>query len=117
MHNQLVDTISTALDALKARDVTLLDVRGLTDVTDYLVVASATSSRHLKSLAQNLVETGKKSGFQPIGVEGMESADWVLVDYGDAVVHIMMPETRQFYELEKLWSVRPAASAPADNQD
>jgi ribosome-associated protein len=74
---------------------------------DTLVVASGNSNRQVKALAENVVEECKKAGYQPIGVEGMEGAEWVLVDLGDVVVHVMLPETRKFYELEKLWSVRP----------
>ena len=117
MQKKLVDMILTSLEEIKAKDINVLDVSDLTDITDHLVVASATSSRHLKSLADNVVEQGKKAGFQPIGVEGMDSANWVLVDYGDAVVHIMLPETRQFYELEKLWSVRPGPGTAPGKPD
>lgn len=93
-----------ALDDMKAQDIVILDVTSLSDVMDDLVIATGTSNRHVKSLASNVVEELKKKGLQPIGVEGMDSSDWVLVDYGTAVVHVMLPQTRKFYDLEKLWS-------------
>ena len=107
MSNELTDLVVDALEDIKGRDITVLDVTNLTDVTDALVVVSGTSNRQVKAMADNVVEKAKKAGHQPLGVEGLESADWVLVDLGDVVVHIMLPETRAFYELEKLWSVRP----------
>jgi ribosome-associated protein len=93
-----------ALDDLKGQDIVTLDVTGLSDVMDDLIVVTGTSNRHVKSLAGNVVDELKKKGILPIGVEGMDSSDWVLVDYGTAVVHVMLPQTRQFYDLEKLWS-------------
>lgn len=103
--NQL---ITSALEDLKGKDILQLDVRELTDVTDTLIIASGTSGRHSRSLANNVVEELKKHGHRPLGVEGIDAGDWVLVDYGDTVVHVMQKETREFYELEKLWSVKPA---------
>lgn len=107
MSKKLTDIVIDALEDIKGQNIAILDVTKLTDVMDTLVVASGTSSRQVKALADNVVEKAKKAGFQPIGVEGMESPEWVLVDLGDVVVHVMLPETRAFYELEKLWSVRP----------
>lgn len=101
--------IEVALDDLKAQKVTVLDVTKLSDVMDVLVIATGTSSRHVKSLAENVVVESKKQGFAPIGVEGMEEGEWVLVDYGDTVVHLMQQNTRDFYELEKLWSMEPSS--------
>ncbi|MBX2809866.1 MAG: ribosome silencing factor [Cellvibrionaceae bacterium] len=98
------ETIITALEDLKAQEITTLDVAALTDVMDTLIIASGTSSRHVKALANTIIEELKKQAIKPIGVEGMEMAEWVLVDYGDTVVHIMLPQTRQFYDLETLWS-------------
>jgi len=94
----------SALEDLKGQNMTTLDVTGLSDVMDTLIIVTGTSNRHVKSLAGNVVEELKKQGHQPIGVEGMESSDWVLVDYGASVIHVMLPQTRQFYDLEKLWS-------------
>jgi ribosome-associated protein len=107
MSKTLTDIVIDALEDIKGRDIAVLDVTALTDVMDTLVVASGTSNRQVKAMADNVVEKAKHAGFQPLGVEGMESSDWVLVDLGDVVVHLMLPETRAFYELEKLWSVRP----------
>ncbi|HEY6986635.1 MAG TPA: ribosome silencing factor [Rhodanobacteraceae bacterium] len=94
-----------ALDGLKARDVREIDVRDKSSVTDLLVVASGTSSRHVKSIAEEVVRKAKQAGLPPIGVEGQREAEWVLVDLGDIVVHVMLPRTREFYGLERLWTV------------
>jgi ribosome-associated protein len=101
---ELNTLITEALDDLKAQEVVTLNVKDLSDVTDTLVIASGTSTRHVKSLADNVIEEGKKQGFRPIGVEGLDAADWVLVDYGETVVHVMLPQARQFYDLENLWA-------------
>ena len=103
--NQL---IVNALDDIKAKDIVQLDVSELTDVMDTLVIASGTSNRHVKSLANQVVEETKKQGYVPLGIEGLEVGEWVLVDFGDTVVHVMLPATRNFYDLEKLWSMEPA---------
>lgn len=92
-----------ALDELKAVNVVTLDVRGLTDVMDYLVIASGTSNRHVKSLADNACMEAKKAGVRPLGLEGETVGEWVLADFGDVVVHVMLPATRDFYDLERLW--------------
>ncbi|MCP8899406.1 ribosome silencing factor [Gilvimarinus xylanilyticus] len=109
MSDSVMPILLEALDDLKARDVQEVDVRGKSDVMDTMLIASGTSNRHVKSLAGNAVEDAKAAGFQPLGVEGLESGEWVLVDFGDIVLHVMMPETREFYDLEKLWSVEPAS--------
>ncbi len=100
---EIKNLVINALEDLKAVDVTVLDVRGKSSVTDFMVIASGTSGRHLKALANNVVVEVKKSGIKPLGVEGESSNEWVLVDLVDVVVHIMLPETREFYQLEKLW--------------
>lgn len=94
-----------ALDDLKAKDITEVDVRGKSGVTDLLVIASGTSSRHVKSIADEVVKQAKRAGVPPIGVEGQREAEWVLVDLGDVIVHVMLPRTREFYGLERLWTV------------
>jgi ribosome silencing factor RsfS/YbeB/iojap len=94
-----------ALDDLKARDITEIDVRGKSGVTDLLVIASGTSSRHVKSIADDVVKQATRAGLPPIGVEGQREAEWVLVDLGDVIVHVMLPRTREFYGLERLWTV------------
>ena len=90
---------------LKAQAVLALDVRKLTSIADAMIIATGTSNRHVKALADNVVEGAKEAGVPPIGVEGEKSGEWVLVDLGDVIVHIMQPETREFYQLEKLWDV------------
>jgi ribosome-associated protein len=92
-----------ALEALKAEDIVVLDVRGIASFTDYMIFASGNSSRHVGAIAESVVEAAKAAGQPPLGVEGEEVGEWVLVDLGDAVVHIMQPDVRRYYELEKLW--------------
>jgi ribosome-associated protein len=94
-----------ALDDMKALEVKVLDVRGLTDVTDTMVLASGTSDRHVRSVAQNVVEKAKAAGFRPHGVEGQQDSDWVLIDLSEMIVHVMLPRVREFYGLEKLWDM------------
>lgn len=112
-HDLLELTIVKALDGLKAKDVVALDVRNKTSMTDLIVIASGTSSRHVKSLADEVVKTAKKIGQPPLGVEGSREAEWVLVDLGDAIVHLMLPRSREFYGLERLWSVGDPEPADA----
>ncbi|HEY9198926.1 MAG TPA: ribosome silencing factor [Gammaproteobacteria bacterium] len=102
---RLKDWVIAALEDLKAQDIQVLDVRGMTSITDLMIVASGTSDRHIKALADNVVEAVKKHGIMPIGVEGETSREWVLVDLGDVILHVMHPQTRAFYNLEKLWTV------------
>lgn len=106
--SDLNQAIINALENLKGKEIVTLDVHELTDVTDTLIIASGTSSRHTRSLAENLVEETKKAGFRALGIEGLDAGDWVLVDYGDTIVHVMQQEARDYYELEKLWSMTPA---------
>ena len=107
---ELKELVVDALDDLKGVRIVEIDVRSLTDVMDYLVVASGTSNRHVKSLADNVLMRAKAEGERPLGVEGQDAAEWVLVDFGDVVVHVMLPATRDFYDLEQLWSA-PAETA------
>lgn len=102
------DIIIKALEDMKAKDIVTLDVRGLSDVMDTLIIASGTSSRHVRSLAENAIEEAKKQDIRPIGVEGLDAPEWVLVDFGDTILHVMMPATRELYDLEKLWSMKPS---------
>ena len=95
--------VLAALEDAKANDVRQLDVRRLTDITDWMVVASGTSTRHVLALADHVRTQVKAQGLSPIGTEGESGSDWVLLDYGDVVVHLMMPDTRGFYDLEGLW--------------
>lgn len=101
--DQLKNLIITALDDLKAIDIKVLDVRTLVSFTDLMVIASGASRRQVKALADKVVEKCKEAGLRPLGVEGEQEAEWILVDLGDAVVHVMLPESRAFYNLEKLW--------------
>ena len=93
-----------ALEDAKALDIVLLDVRKLTDIADYMIVASGTSTRHVAGVADKLVDHMRARGRKPIGMEGKEIGEWVLIDFGDVVAHIMRPQTRDFYNLEKLWA-------------
>jgi ribosome-associated protein len=97
--------VLAALDELKAKDVHEIDVRGKTSIADILFIASGTSTRHVKSLADEVVKFVKKAGMMPLGVEGQREAEWVLVDLGDIIVHVMLPRIREFYGLERLWTV------------
>lgn len=116
---QLVTLVKTALADIKAQDVVALDVVNMTSIADHIVVASGTSSRHVKSIADRVVDAVREAGVRPLGIEGDAQADWVLVDLGDVVLHVMTPATRQFYDLERLWSVKPGAArtsaAPGGN--
>ncbi len=101
----LLETVHAAVEELKAKDVTRIDVRGKSSVCDYMVIASGTSTRHVKSIADEVVKFAKKLDVMPLGVEGEREAEWVLVDLGDVVVHVMLPRVREFYALERLWTV------------
>ena len=100
---QLKSLVTDALSELKAVDVAVIDVAEVSGFTDYMVIAGGTSSRHVKALADNLVRCCRNAGIRPLGVEGERVAEWILIDLGDVVVHIMLPEIRDFYNLEKLW--------------
>ena len=115
----LLKTVHAAVEELKAKDVVEIDVRGKSSVCDYMVIASGTSTRHVKSVADEVVRFAKRLDVMPLGVEGEREAEWVLVDLGDVVVHVMLPRVREFYALERLWSVgdqRPEDAA-ADASD
>ena len=101
----LQSVILDALADMKALDVKVLDVRGLTDIADTMVIASGTSDRHVRSVAQRVIEKTKQSGFRPHGVEGQQDGDWVLIDLSEMIVHVMLPRVREFYGLEKLWDM------------
>ncbi len=96
--------IKTALDELKVTDVLLLDVRSITSVTDYMLIATGRSTRHVKSSAQKLLETTKHKDLVALSITGLENGEWVLLDYENVIVHIMLGETRTFYDLEHLWN-------------
>ncbi len=114
---QRMEWIQGALEDAKARDITVLDVRKISDFTDYMVIATGTSNRHAQSTADKVVDALREHGSRAVGVEGGKIGDWVLIDFGDVVVHVMREETRDFYNLEKLWSdakhIEPRAAKPA----
>jgi ribosome-associated protein len=97
--------VLAALDDMKALEVKYLDVRGLTDIADFMVIASGTSDRHVRSVAQRVVERAKEAGFRPHGIEGQQDGDWVLIDLNEMIIHVMLPRVREFYGLEKLWDM------------
>ena len=101
----LLATVHAAVEELKAKDVVEIDVQGKSSVTDFMVIASGTSTRHVKSIADEVVKFAKKLDVMPLGVEGEREAEWVLVDLGDVIVHVMLPRVREFYALERLWTV------------
>jgi ribosome silencing factor RsfS/YbeB/iojap len=110
--------VTTALDDMKAVNVRVLDVRGLTDIFDTMVIASGNSDRHVRSIAERVVEKAKAAGFRPLGTEGERDGEWVLVDLQDILLHVMLPRVREFYALERLWEDGPAVAAvaaPADS--
>jgi ribosome-associated protein len=117
MTQSLKEIVISALEEVKADNITSLDVRELTGVMDTMIVASGNSNRQVKSLANNVAVEGKKAGFELLGVEGDDTAEWILVDFGDVIVHIMLPATRAFYDLEKLWSVRPGDSPESGDDE
>lgn len=102
---QLLKIVEDVLDERKGQDITVLDVIGKTSVTDYMVVVTATSERHANALAEYVLVQVKENGFSPLGMEGQKGSDWVLLDLGDVILHVMTAQAREFYQLEKLWSV------------
>ena len=110
MHSKkLASLAETALQDMKARDVRIIDVRKLTTVTDYMIIASGSSDRHVRSIADRVVERATAAGCEPLGLEGEEAGEWVLVDLQDVVVHVMLGRVRDFYKLENLWDMEAPA--------
>ena len=107
MTQDLKDIVINALEDIKATDIVAIDVCELTGMMDHMIVASGNSNRQVKSLANTVVVDAKKGGYNLIGVEGDDTAEWILVDFGDVIVHIMLPATREFYDIERLWTMRP----------
>jgi len=103
--SEFTQLVEGSLEELKAIDIVVLNVTGLTSITDYMLIASGTSDRHVRSIADSVMEKARGAGHPILGVEGHEYGEWVLVDLGDVVVHIMQPRTRNFYKLEDLWNV------------
>ncbi len=104
---QLKDLVVNALEDVKAQDISVIDVRDRTSVTDFMVLASGTSNRHVKSLAHSVVSEARDEDIRANSVEGDTVSDWILVDLGDVIVHVMMPATREFYDLERFWRDAP----------
>lgn len=107
----LVKLVAAALDDMKAANVKIIDVRKVTDVADCMIIASGTSDRHVRSIADRVVERARAGGFRPMGLEGERDGEWVLVDLNDVIVHVMLPRVREFYGLESLWEPVPVARA------
>lgn len=103
--DRLLKIVVDAIDDMKGVDLLVIDVRDMTSITDRMVIASGTSTRHVKSIAETVALKAKQGGFPALGVEGAQAAEWVLIDLGDVVVHVMTPAIREFYALEKLWAV------------
>ena len=107
------ELVTAALDDMKAVNIKVLDVRGLTDIADTMIIASGTSDRHVRSIAERVVERTKGAGFRPYGVEGARDGEWVLVDLHEVIVHVMLPRVREFYGLERLWELAEEPAEPA----
>ncbi len=101
---ELKNFVVDKIDDMKGRDIIELDVQGKSSITDLLIICSGNSKRHVMSIADNLVVEAKQAGHIPLSVEGKDTGEWVLVDLGDIIVHVMQDETRDFYQLEKLWA-------------
>ncbi len=114
---ELRDLVVEALDDMKANDIVVLDVRGKTSITDIMIVASGTSDRHVKSIAQTVAFKAKQAGEAPLGSEGLDDGEWVLVDLNGVVVHVMLPKVRDFYHLERLWSMDTPLPLSERSQD
>ncbi|MFP6807707.1 MAG: ribosome silencing factor [Pseudomonadales bacterium] len=105
---EIKDLVIQSLEDVKGQDIVCLDVRKQTDIADFMVVACGTSNRQVKALVNNVVVDAKKMGVHVIGVEGQEQGDWVLIDLVDVIVHVMLPNVREYYDLERLWSMSPS---------
>lgn len=109
--DELKNTVIEALEDIKGIDIRVLDVSHLTDVTDHLIIASGASNRQVKALSDSVLMKCKGLGERPLGVEGLDQGEWVLIDYGVVVVHVMLPDTREFYDLERLWDITASKRA------
>ena len=109
----LLELVTSSLEDDKAGDIVFIDIRNKTILADYLVIATGRSQRHVGAVAEHLIERLKENKWRPVGVEGMPRCDWVLIDAGDVIAHIFRQEVREFYNLEKMWSVELPASEQA----
>ena len=112
---QIKNLVIDALEDIKAHNIITLDVRGRTSVTDWMVIATGTSTRHVAAVASNVEEKAKAQGLQPMGVEGRGGSDWVLIDLVDVIVHVMTEQSREFYDLERLWG-EPVSTTTVSNE-
>jgi len=110
MSKHLEKIIVNALEDIKASDISVIDVQSLTDVTDTIIIANGNSHRQVKALADNVLIDTKTENFIPIGIEGENAREWILIDFGDIVTNIMLPSTREFYDLDRLWALRPEST-------
>jgi len=113
---ELADLAVDAIEEIKGLDIIKLDVSDMTTVTDWMIVASGTSGRHVRALVDNVAEKAKAAGHRPSGIEGESGGEWVLLDLQDVLVHVMLPKIREFYNLEKLWSITPSGDAAATDR-
>lgn len=109
--NNFAQLITDTMEDLKAEDVQTFDVRTLTTMTDFMIIASGRSDRQVKAIAEKVIEMAKSIQIRPLGVEGQQQAEWILIDFGDVIAHVMRPATRAYYQLEKLWSVTERAGS------
>jgi ribosome-associated protein len=109
MSERLLAKVTEVLDEKKGKQIEVIDVRDKCSFANHLVIVTGSSSRHVKSLANEVSIESKKNGLIPLGIEGMDAGEWVLVDLGDTIIHVMQPKIREFYQLEKLWTVGPEA--------
>ncbi len=107
--NNIARLIIDTMESLKAQDVQTLDVRAFTTMTDYMIIASGQSDRQVKAIADKVIEAARIKKIKPLGVEGQQQAEWILIDFGDVIAHVMRPDTREYYQLEKLWSMAQRA--------
>ena len=115
-NEQLVKVVIDALEDVKAKDIVTIDVRGKTSITDFMIIASGGSARQVKALAENVIEKAKENGVRPVGQEGLDGGEWALIDLNDVVVHVMQVETREHYDLERLWQGAEQSRAQHNEQ-
>lgn len=101
---QLIKIVNDALEEQKALDILVIDVREISSITDVMMIASGRSDRQVKAIAEKVIQSAKEAGQRPLGIEGLQQGEWILVDLGDVILHVMHPTTRAYYQLEKLWS-------------